>query len=445
MELSQEIKEFLEKLEQNGFEATIVGEYVRDYILKKIPNKIEIITNAKKKDIGSIVDKVIPLSENKVLVLIDDKEYVVKIYDNDIKNELEKRVFSVNTISYNLKDGIVDLFGGRKDIENKVIKVVKNNFECFKEEPTLILKCISLASSLDFVIEDETLKAISECKELLKNAQNDKIRIELNNIFSSENPNIGIEYLIKTGIYEVLFDKTYETYELQKQVIRNRCKDIDLLELSKEESIEVMLAILIYKLDDTTMSLECLYDFLEKYNYPESISKNAINIMRCIDLLPDNIDDANDKNIRKIVVRISNLYPLYLKVINAIFYSVKNDIAKYIINKIYEIYEDNNFKRRRELNITKKQLLELGIPRGKAIDLALFELANVIDKKPALNTEENLIGYVKKAGVESFIKSNSYFKLRQNAMQRLKSDLILNDRLLVESEKLDKKIQKINM
>ena len=139
------------------------------------------------------------------------------------------------------------------------------------------------------------------------------------------------------------------------------------------------------------------------------------------------------------------IWKLYLKVINAIFYSVKNDIAKYIINKIYEIYEDNNFKRRRELNITKKQLLELGIPRGKAIDLALFELANVIDKKPALNTEENLIGYVKKAGVESFIKSNSYFKLRQNAMQRLKSDLILNDRLLVESEKLDKKIQKINM
>ena len=101
---------------------------------------------------------------------------------------MSRRDFTINAIAYNPnKDEIVDLFGGRDDIENKIIKAVGNPDKRFKEDALRIMRAIRFSSTLGFEIEENTKAALFRNKELLKNVSAERIFTELSKLLLGDN------------------------------------------------------------------------------------------------------------------------------------------------------------------------------------------------------------------------------------------------------------------
>ena len=143
----------LKKLEKHGYQAYIVGGFVRDYILSIDTMDVDIITNATPKEIKMIFkDIILPREDYGALVLyIQDKKFEIMTFRKDIKyqsnrkpsnrkplkieyissllEDLKRRDFTMNTLCMNSKGEIIDLLEGRKDIEAKKIKAVFKNID----------------------------------------------------------------------------------------------------------------------------------------------------------------------------------------------------------------------------------------------------------------------------------------------------------------------------
>ena len=138
----------LKKLEKYGYQAYIVGGFVRDYILSIDTMDVDIITNATPKEIKMIFkDIILPREDYGALVLyIQDKKFELMTFRKDIKyqsnrkplkieyissllEDLKRRDFTINTLCMNSKGEIIDLLEGRKDIEAKKIKAVFKNVD----------------------------------------------------------------------------------------------------------------------------------------------------------------------------------------------------------------------------------------------------------------------------------------------------------------------------
>ena len=145
--------EILNILEKNNHEAYIVGGYVRDKLLGNNSNDIDICTSATPKEIMEIFDITtnneikygalsIIYKKNKYDVTTFRKELKyegnrkpVKIkYIKDLKKDLLRRDFTINTFCINSKSEILDILNVKQDLDRKIIKTVGNPRYKLKED-----------------------------------------------------------------------------------------------------------------------------------------------------------------------------------------------------------------------------------------------------------------------------------------------------------------------
>ena len=196
----KEVKLIIKKLNNCGFEAFIVGGCVRDFIMGKAPHDWDICTNAKPEqtlacfsgyktvDVGKRHGTIGVITHGGIYEITtyrvdgkyEDNRHPQSVeFTSKINDDLSRRDFTVNAMAYNDNDGIVDPFCGMEDINRKIIKCVGNPFDRFNEDSLRILRGLRFASRLDFEIEANTAKAIHNCKKLLHNVANERIREEL--------------------------------------------------------------------------------------------------------------------------------------------------------------------------------------------------------------------------------------------------------------------------
>lgn len=190
----------INRLEEHGFEAYVVGGCVRDSIMGITPHDWDICTSALPEQIIEAFSdmKVIPtgLKHGTVTVVIDGSEFEVTTYridgeytDNrhpeavefvkDLKLDLMRRDFTINALAYNHKSGIIDYFNGVEDIHNKVIRCVGNPNDRFSEDALRIMRAIRFATRFDFEIEHETRNSLFTHQALLRNISAERINSEL--------------------------------------------------------------------------------------------------------------------------------------------------------------------------------------------------------------------------------------------------------------------------
>ncbi|HHV96544.1 MAG TPA: HD domain-containing protein [Clostridiaceae bacterium] len=205
--LPNQIETALSILINNGYEAYIVGGCVRDILLGKIPKDYDITTNALPQQIITlfknyhIIDK--GLKHGTVTVIIDGMPIEITTYridgkysdnrhpDNvnftgNLKEDLKRRDFTINAIAYNHNHGIVDYFGGRFDIEKRIIKCVGEPDRRFGEDALRILRALRFSAELNFTIEENTARSIHKNKELLRNIAVERIAGEFSMILCAE-------------------------------------------------------------------------------------------------------------------------------------------------------------------------------------------------------------------------------------------------------------------
>ena len=211
-------------IEDNSYEAYIVGGFVRDYVMGIKSNDVDITTNARPKDLIKIfpnanIDNEVYGSVTVYLNNIrfeittyrDDGNYLDNRhpdtinYVNDLKTDLKRRDFTINTICMDKAGNIVDLLSCRTDIDNKIIKTVINPLESFKIDSLRILRAIRFATTLDFELDKEVKEAIIQSRYLLKDLSINRKKEELDKIFSSPNIEKGIMLIKELGLIDVLF------------------------------------------------------------------------------------------------------------------------------------------------------------------------------------------------------------------------------------------------
>ena len=211
-------------IEDNSYEAYIVGGFVRDYVMGIKSNDVDITTNARPKDLIKIfpnanIDNEVYGSVTVYLNNIrfeittyrDDGNYLDNRhpdtinYVNDLKTDLKRRDFTINTICMDKALNIVDLLSCKSDIDKKIIKTVINPLESFKIDSLRILRAIRFATTLDFELAKEVKEAIIQSKYLLKDLSINRKKEELDKIFSSPNIEKGIMLIKELGLIDVLF------------------------------------------------------------------------------------------------------------------------------------------------------------------------------------------------------------------------------------------------
>jgi tRNA nucleotidyltransferase (CCA-adding enzyme) len=217
------IKEVLTIIENKGYEAYIVGGFVRDYYLHKQSLDIDICTNATPKDIKIVFNNIIQDNEQYGNVVINYKQLNISIttyrqdieydnkrkpktikYINSLKEDLLRRDFTINTLCMDKDFNIIDLYHGIEDIDNKIIRVVGNPNIKFYEDPLRILRGIRFATTLDFNITNETKASMMDNKIFLSKLSYARKKEELDKIFASSNNKKGIELLIKLKLSDEL-------------------------------------------------------------------------------------------------------------------------------------------------------------------------------------------------------------------------------------------------
>lgn len=211
-------KEVLEKIEENGFEAYIVGGYVRDYVLGYESNDIDICTNARVKDILAIFNDVNAYSDyyGNVKITTNKEVYDITTYRRDLRyngdrkkveieyvdnllEDIKRRDFTMNTLCMNKDGSIIDLMDGQEDIKNKVIRCVGSIDERISEDPLRMLRAVRFATILGFKIDEELYEKLRDNKELINQLSMERIKEELTKILVSKNSLVGLEMFRDLG------------------------------------------------------------------------------------------------------------------------------------------------------------------------------------------------------------------------------------------------------
>ena len=197
----------LDALHNSGYLAYVVGGCVRDSILGKEPNDWDVTTSARPEQIIEVFKgyEVIPtgLQHGTVTIVVggmpiecttfrvetgysDGRHPDNVMFALSVEDDLMRRDFRMNAIAYNPWHGLVDVYNGIEDLDNKVICCMGNPYNRFNEDGLRILRAIRFAAQLGFEIENETSNAIHDCKHLLDNISKERIQSELCKILMSE-------------------------------------------------------------------------------------------------------------------------------------------------------------------------------------------------------------------------------------------------------------------
>ena len=218
-EAFKEAIEVIDQIERHGYEAYFVGGCVRDSFLDLEIKDIDIATSASPEEVQAIFDRVIPvgLEHGTVVVVHKGNAYEVTTFRKDgdytdrrhpdevifvknIEEDLKRRDFTINSLALNKNGELIDLFDGRKHLEDKLIKTVGNPDDRFYEDPLRIVRALRFSSQLGFDIEKETLQSMKKlCKEI-ETVAVERLTNEFTRFFQGQFVEKGIKYLIDTGI-----------------------------------------------------------------------------------------------------------------------------------------------------------------------------------------------------------------------------------------------------
>lgn len=201
MNVPPQVNTALERLEGAGYEALLVGGAVRDYVRDgRAAKDWDITTNALPEQVKQVFSDYhlieTGLKHGTVTVMIDHEPLEITTYriDGDytdhrhpdavrftrsLREDMERRDFTMNALAYNPRLGVVDLVGGRADIEDGIIRCVGEPDRRFQEDGLRILRGLRFASVYGMRLEATTSSAIHRNKDLLQNIAAERIREEL--------------------------------------------------------------------------------------------------------------------------------------------------------------------------------------------------------------------------------------------------------------------------
>ena len=351
--------DYLRKLEKHGYKAYIVGGYVRDKLLNINSSDIDITTSAKPKTIREIFN--IKCNDNLGSINIKTSSLNIDIttfrkesnyfghrpkkvvYIKDLKKDLKRRDFTINTICIDKDGNIIDLLGGKKDLNNRLLRVVGNVKKKFTEDPLRMLRIIRLSIIYDLKINNNELIFILNNRKLFDKISFERKKEELSKI------------LICSNVLEGL--KLLKTFEL-------------------EETLGIKIKDDVKKVHDL-MGMWSQLEFSDNYNFSK-LEKSRINNIRSI-IKYNNIDNI-----------ILYKYGLYDTL-------VAGEILGYKKEEIDNIYKKMPIKDSADLKVDGNDIIKcLNINNSPKIKTIKDDIIDNILNNNLKNNKKEIINYIKK-------------------------------------------------
>ena len=419
IEMPYEAEWIIDNIRSHGYEAFIVGGCVRDAVLGRIPGDWDITTSAKPEQVKEIFGKTVDtgLKHGTVTIIKHGSGYEVTTYridgeyldgrhpetvefTPDLREDLKRRDFTINAMAYSHETGIVDEFEGMEDLKRRVIRCVGCAKDRFTEDALRILRAVRFAAQLDFVIEDETYKAIAEIAPNLVHVSKERIQVELTKLLLSDHPE-KIWMVDATGIADYVTSGFPEVFER---------------ELERENSHNA-------GENETPGTSGCLVDGASRDALKECwiglaalpadkshrwagflrhmTAEQAVKILRGLKLDNDTIGNvknmitafqaplAVDKvEIRRLLSRVTEyqfLGAMQLKKLDG------DETVPGILRLFEEIKEAGDCVSLKQLAVNGGDLLAKCLEKGKQIGDGLMYLLNLVLEKPELNKKDILL------------------------------------------------------
>ncbi len=237
--LPQWLLELSEAFNSSGYRLYLVGGAIRAQLLGANVGEWDLTTEAKPIEIEGIIRKIgaknigtigkrfgtitatfydepIEITTFRGEHYLDNSRKPVVNFGKSLDEDLSRRDFTINSIALEIKQGkIIDPFDGQADLNKKIIRAVGNPQTRFHEDPLRMLRAIRLSVTLDFAIEDETLKAIAAEKSRFAILSAERIAQEVDKILLSKKPGLGIRLLVETGLISYILPELIPSIDLE--------------------------------------------------------------------------------------------------------------------------------------------------------------------------------------------------------------------------------------
>jgi len=384
-----DVKMIIDTLNDNGYEGYIVGGSVRDALMGLEPHDWDITTSALPDEVKGIFNYTVDtgIKHGTVTVVINKVNYEITTYriegeyedyrhpstvsfTRNLHEDLLRRDFTVNAIAYHPKEGCVDIFGGIKDINNKILRGVGEPKERFQEDALRMLRAVRFSTQLGFEIEKETFHALKEKVQLLKNISAERIREELSRILCGKHIEKA-KLLWNSGLLEQLSGQLY--------------KDV----LANEEEI-------VFELSNIPKQVSVAYSVILQFSSQET-QRKVIKFLkfdtktkRLIEGILKNLGlkvKIDEISIRRLMAEIG------LETFRGVLEIKKAggmEEAVQAITVMDFILEENQCISINQLEINGEDLINLGFERGKEIGVMLNYALSIVLEKPSWNNKETL-------------------------------------------------------
>ena len=217
--------------DQQGVECYVVGGYVRDIFLERPSDDIDVVVVGSGIEVAKGLKQLLGrrahlsvfrnfgtaqvkyhdmevefVGARKESYSHDSRKPIVE--DGTLEDDQNRRDFTINAMAICLNKSrfgeLVDPFNGIADLEDGIIATPLDPEVTFSDDPLRMMRCIRFATQLNFQIESETFGALQRMAERIKIVSGERIEVEFNKIMMAAHPSIGLEYLQRSGLLNII-------------------------------------------------------------------------------------------------------------------------------------------------------------------------------------------------------------------------------------------------
>lgn len=376
-------------LEKAGFEAYAVGGCVRDALMGLPAKDIDITTSARPEQVKALFPRTFDtgIEHGTITVLLHGTGYEVTTFRTEegysdhrrpdhvsytlsLEEDLSRRDFTINAMAFHPDSarGVIDPFGGREDLENHLIRCVGDPFERFNEDALRMLRAVRFAARFGFEIEEKTRDAIGKLAPTLRYVSRERVFEELKKTLLSDHPTVLQQALI-LGLCPYMSAALSDGKQLLVQALQDTEKDL-----------VIRLAVLF-----SSMGAGRTEKILTELKSDNTTKESVLLLLAHLDD-PVPKDGASMRRLMAITGKQQALSLLKVK-----------KAAGLLSDEGYEqalslwMQELDSPVTLKELQISGKDLILLGMAQGKTIGAALEYLLNRVLENPELNDRQRLI------------------------------------------------------
>lgn len=439
LEIPGYVENILNKLEEKGYKGYIVGGCVRDILINREPKDYDIATDATPDDILQIFRdyKTLEVGKKFGTVVVVQEDGIVEVttfradgeykdgrrpeevyFSKELKEDLARRDFTINSMAYNKKDGLIDYYNGREDLGKRQIKTVGEPKERFGEDYLRIMRAIRFATELDFSIEDRTYDICKEYGKLISNISIERVREELFKLLLSKKPSEGIKLLQEAGILDIILPEMTKAIGFNQHNPHHN-KDVFEHILCVVDKVEPILHLRLSALfhdigkpytltidekgighfyDHDKVGAKMAKDILQRWRTSNDIINKVEKLIYKHMTQHDNMKERGLKRLISFIGEDEIFTLLNLQKSDRACSNPETSMDDLIEReeKIKQILSNNEAYEKKQLDISGSDVIELGYIEGKIIGEILDYLLEKVLVKPELNQKDKLIEIVKK-------------------------------------------------